>query len=154
MCDFIHDANSFKKLVVFWSYYLMDLGKLVIYRIPENGYTARIYWLCSRFLSSNCQRRDYSTILFIFPEAIYAYLFYSEVLILSSTALHFVIFLKIFAGYDSGKSSFMICVTCGTKASTKGCESALISFLFTTVVLNHSLLAICCKATCTINLFA
>ena len=24
MCDFIHGDNSFKKLVVFWSYYLMD----------------------------------------------------------------------------------------------------------------------------------
>ena len=24
MCDFIHDDNSFKKLVVLWSYYLME----------------------------------------------------------------------------------------------------------------------------------
>ena len=26
MCDFIHGADSFKKLVVFWSYYLMERG--------------------------------------------------------------------------------------------------------------------------------
>ena len=26
MRDFIHGANSFKKLVVFWSYYLMERG--------------------------------------------------------------------------------------------------------------------------------
>ena len=26
ICDFIHGADSFKKLVVFWSYYLMERG--------------------------------------------------------------------------------------------------------------------------------